>query len=140
MGRLRLDQPRRGRPTTLHATEKELATPYIKEEPRSLKNVVERLAQKTAKRIAWDLKPGIKLFTRDEISDDEHAYIRKISRGDNAREMLIEVAETHQNVAVRKAAVAQLGKLRGAISLEFFRKVLSEDAKAIPASAAVIRF
>lgn len=98
------------------------------------------LAQKTAKRIAWDLKPGIKLFTRDEISDDEHAYIRKISRGDNAREMLIEVAETHQNVAVRKAAVAQLGKLRGAISLEFFRKVLSEDAKAIPASAAVIRF
>ena len=44
------DQPRSGRPTTLHATEKELAKHYIKEEPRSLKNVVERLAQKTAKR------------------------------------------------------------------------------------------
>jgi hypothetical protein len=33
-------------------TEKELAQQYIKEEPRSLKNVVERLAQKTAKRLS----------------------------------------------------------------------------------------
>ena len=46
------DQPRSGRPTTLHATEKELAQQYMKEEPRSLKNVVERLAQKTAKRLS----------------------------------------------------------------------------------------
>src|SRR2546426_9428926 len=46
------DQPRSGRPTTLNATEKELAKQYIKEEPRSLKNVVERLAQKTAKRLS----------------------------------------------------------------------------------------
>ena len=46
------DQPRSGRPTTLNATEKELAKNYIKEEPRSLKNVVERFAQKTAKRLS----------------------------------------------------------------------------------------
>ncbi len=46
------DQPRSGRPTTLNATEKELAQQYIQEEPRSLKNVVERLAQKTAKRLS----------------------------------------------------------------------------------------
>jgi len=46
------DQPRSGRPTTLNATEKELAKQYIKEEPRSLKTVVERLAQKTAKRLS----------------------------------------------------------------------------------------
>jgi transposase len=46
------DQPRSGRPTILNATEKELAKQYIKEEPRSLKNVVERLAQKTAKRLS----------------------------------------------------------------------------------------
>src|SRR2546428_2718575 len=46
------DQPRSGRPTTLNATEKELAKQYIQEEPRSLKNVVERLAQKTAKRLS----------------------------------------------------------------------------------------
>jgi transposase len=46
------DQPRSGRPTTLNAAEKELAKQYIKEEPRSLKNVVERLAQKTAKRLS----------------------------------------------------------------------------------------
>ena len=39
------DQPRSGRPTTLNATEKELAKQSIKEEPRSLKNVVERGAQ-----------------------------------------------------------------------------------------------
>jgi hypothetical protein len=45
------DQPRSGRPTILNTTEKELAKQYIKEEPRSLKNVAERLAQKTAKRL-----------------------------------------------------------------------------------------
>ena len=36
------DQPRSGRPTTLHAPEKALSQPYLKEEPRSLKHVVER--------------------------------------------------------------------------------------------------
>src|SRR5213080_3225948 len=46
------DQPRSGRPSTLNATEKELAKQYIQEEPRSLKHVVERLAQKTAKRLS----------------------------------------------------------------------------------------
>ena len=46
------DQPRSGRPPTLNAAEKELAQQYIKEEPRSLKNVAERLAQKTAKRLS----------------------------------------------------------------------------------------
>src|SRR2546423_14692172 len=46
------DQPRSGRPSTLNATEKELAKQYIQEEPRSLKHVVERLAQKKAKRLS----------------------------------------------------------------------------------------
>jgi transposase len=46
------DQPRSGRPPTLNATEKELAQQYIKEEPRSLKSVAERLAQKTTKRLS----------------------------------------------------------------------------------------
>jgi transposase len=46
------DQPRSGRPSTLNGTEKELAKQFIQEEPRSLKNVVERLAQKTAKRLS----------------------------------------------------------------------------------------
>ena len=46
------DQPRSGRPSTLNATEKELAKHYIQEEPRSLKHVVERFAQKTAKRLS----------------------------------------------------------------------------------------
>ena len=98
------------------------------------------LAEKAAKRIAWDLKPGIELFRNDQISEDENAYLRKINRGANASEMLIEVAETHPRIPVRKAAVLRLGNLRGAKALEFFRKVLSHDAKAIPASAAVIRF
>ena len=46
------DQPRSGRPSTLNATEKELATQYMKEEPRSLKHLVERFAQNTAKRLS----------------------------------------------------------------------------------------
>jgi len=46
------DQPRSGRPSTLNATEKELAKQYMKEEPRSLKHVAERFAQKTAKRLS----------------------------------------------------------------------------------------
>lgn len=110
--------------------------PYLRQE------AFQWLSEKAAKRIAWDLKPVINLFSRnrDEMSDDENAYLRSISRGSNASEMLIEVAETHPNIAVRKAAVARLGKLRGAKALEFLRKVLSQDAKALPASAAVIRF
>ena len=46
------DHPRSGRPTTLNATEKERAKQYITEDLRSLKHVVERLAQKTAKRLS----------------------------------------------------------------------------------------
>jgi transposase len=46
------DQPRSGSPTILNTTEKELAKQYIKEEPRSLKNVAERLAHKTAKHLS----------------------------------------------------------------------------------------
>lgn len=46
------EQPRSGRPPILNTTEKELAKQYIKEEPRSLTNVAERLAQKTAKRLS----------------------------------------------------------------------------------------
>jgi len=43
------DQPRSGRPTILNTTEKELAKQYIKEEPRSLKNVAERLAHSNSR-------------------------------------------------------------------------------------------
>ena len=46
------DQPRSGRPTKLTPDEQELAQQYIKEEPRSLKGVVERLAHTTEKRLS----------------------------------------------------------------------------------------
>src|SRR5712692_10147583 len=46
------DQPRSGRPPKLTPEEQELAIASIKEEPRSLKQVVERLVTKTAKRIS----------------------------------------------------------------------------------------
>jgi transposase len=46
------DQPRSGRPATLTPDEQALAQQYLKEEPRSLKGVVERLAHKTEKRLS----------------------------------------------------------------------------------------
>ncbi len=46
------DKPRCGRPSKLTLEEKELAYQYIKEEPRCLKQVVERLSQKIAKRLS----------------------------------------------------------------------------------------
>ena len=46
------DQPRSGRPRKLTPEEEELAKQYLKEEPRSLKNVVDRLEKKTQKRIS----------------------------------------------------------------------------------------
>jgi transposase len=46
------DQPLSGSPTTWNTTAKELAKQSIKEAPRSLKHVAERLAQKTAKRLS----------------------------------------------------------------------------------------
>ena len=46
------DKPRCGRPSKLTQEEKELAQQYSKEEPRCLKQVVERLSQKTAKRLS----------------------------------------------------------------------------------------
>jgi transposase len=46
------DQPRSGRPPKLTPDEQELAKRYIKEDPRSLKQVVERLANKTEKRLS----------------------------------------------------------------------------------------
>src|SRR5438552_7576379 len=46
------DQPRSGRPTKLTPDAQALAQQYSKEEPRSLKGVVERLAHKTAKRLS----------------------------------------------------------------------------------------
>jgi transposase len=46
------DQPRSGRPSKLTPDEQELAQQYIKEEPRSLKGVVERLARQTEKRLS----------------------------------------------------------------------------------------
>ena len=46
------DQPRSGRPSKLTPDEHTIAQQYIKEEPRSLKGVVERLAHKTEKRLS----------------------------------------------------------------------------------------
>jgi len=46
------DQPRSGRPSTLTPDEQALAQHYSKEEPRSLKGVVERLAHTTEKRLS----------------------------------------------------------------------------------------
>src|SRR2546422_283445 len=46
------DHPRSGRPPTLTPDEQELAKNYIKEDPRSLKQVVERFANTTEKRLS----------------------------------------------------------------------------------------
>jgi transposase len=46
------DKPRSGRPPKLTLDEQDLARQYIKEEPRCLKQVAERLRQKTAKRLS----------------------------------------------------------------------------------------
>jgi transposase len=46
------DHPRSGRPSKLTPDEQALAQQYIKEEPRSLKGVAERLAHKTEKRLS----------------------------------------------------------------------------------------
>src|SRR5437899_12746532 len=46
------DKPRSGRPPKLTPEEKDLARQYIKEDPRCLKQVVERLSQKTAKHLS----------------------------------------------------------------------------------------
>ena len=46
------DQPRSGRPSKLTPDEQALAQHYIKEDPRSLKQVAERLANKTEKRLS----------------------------------------------------------------------------------------
>ena len=46
------DKPRSGRPPKLTPDEQTLAIASIKDEPRSLKQVVERLSQKTAKRLS----------------------------------------------------------------------------------------
>ena len=46
------DHPRSGRPSKLTPDEQALAQHYIKEDPRSLKQVVERLANKTEKRLS----------------------------------------------------------------------------------------
>ena len=46
------EKPRSGRPPKLTLEEQDLAQQYSKEEPRGLKQVVERLSQKTAKRLS----------------------------------------------------------------------------------------
>lgn len=46
------DKPRSGRPPKLTLEAKDLARQYIKEDPRCLKQVAERLSQKTAKRLS----------------------------------------------------------------------------------------
>jgi len=46
------DKPRSGRPSKLNPEEQELAKQYLKEEPHSLKAVVDRLEKKTQKRVS----------------------------------------------------------------------------------------
>ena len=46
------DKPRSGRPPKLTPEEQELALSYLKDNPRSLKQVVDRIEQSTAKRIS----------------------------------------------------------------------------------------
>jgi len=46
------DKPRSGRPSKLTPEEQELALDYLKENPRSLKQVVDRIERQTAKRIS----------------------------------------------------------------------------------------
>ena len=50
------DKPRSGRPRKLNPEEQELAIQYIEEEPRSLKNVVERLKKNAKARESLDLE------------------------------------------------------------------------------------
>jgi hypothetical protein len=91
------------------------------------------LAEKTGKRIAWDLEPGLRLFAHDQLSEEENASLMKISRGtpDEAVSLLIKIAETDPKIGVRKAAAVQLGNLGGERVLAFFRKVLSPAAKGL---------
>src|SRR4029453_10731249 len=53
------DHPRSGRPPKLTPDEQELAKHYIKEDPRSLKQVVERLADKTETRLSISSLKGL---------------------------------------------------------------------------------
>jgi transposase len=46
------DKPRSGRPSTLRPEERDIALPYIKEEPPALKRVGKRFADKTDKRLS----------------------------------------------------------------------------------------
>jgi transposase len=46
------EQPRSGRPPKLTPEEQQLASAYIKEQPRALTQVVERVTKKTAKRLS----------------------------------------------------------------------------------------
>ena len=46
------EKPRSGRPPKLTLEEQDLAQQYSKEDPRGLKQAVERLSQKTAKRLS----------------------------------------------------------------------------------------
>ena len=46
------DKPRSGRPSVLRPEERAIALQYLKEEPQALKGVVQRFADKTAKRLS----------------------------------------------------------------------------------------
>ena len=46
------DKPRSGRPSVLRPEERAIALQYLKEEPQALKRVVQRFADKTAKRLS----------------------------------------------------------------------------------------
>lgn len=91
------------------------------------------LADKTGRRLAWNLEPGLRLFATDLLTEEENATLMKTLGGspDESVSQLIKIAETDTKIRVRKAAAMQLGKLGGERVLAFFRKVLSQDVKGL---------
>lgn len=108
-------------------------------DPQVRREAYEWLAEKTANRIAWNMQPGLRLFADDRIGEAESARLKQMSRlgGEEAVSLLIKTAETDPQIGVRKAAAVQLGRIGGERALEFFRKVLTEKVRGVPASASL---
>jgi hypothetical protein len=91
------------------------------------------LAEKTANRIAWNLKPGLRLFPNDEISEQDRKRLDEISRreGDGAVDALIEIARNNPAIGIRKAAAARLGRIGGQRVLAFYRDILLKEVMGV---------
>lgn len=102
-------------------------------DPQLRQEAFDWLAEKTGRRIAWNVEPGLRLFANDQLSEEENANLMKSIRGtpDEAVSLLVKIAETDPKIRVRKAAVAQLGKIGGERVLAFFQKVMSQDVKVL---------